>query len=218
MTRPAWFWLLGLGALFSGAALVAHILTGLSLRLSLVFTASLLGVAGWTAWRRAPGLRSRLRRSVARGAVAGLLAMLAYDFAKLTLSWLDPSPYNPFEAVRVFGMLLAGPGAPGPVVWGAGMAFHALNAVSFGVAFQLLWGSKGVLAGIAWGLFLELFQLTLYPGWLDIRLYREFVQISALSHVVYGAVLGVLCRGEKLRWIINSPPGSCHDVPAKRES
>ena len=45
-----------------------------------------------------------------------------------------------------------------------------------------------------WGLFLETFQLTLYPGWLDIRTYSEFATISALSHVVYGATLGLLAR------------------------
>jgi hypothetical protein len=39
-----------------------------------------------------------------------------------------------------------------------------------------------------------MFQLTLYPGWLNIRLYAEFAQISAISHVVYGLVLGKACQ------------------------
>jgi hypothetical protein len=55
-------------------------------------------------------------------------------------------------------------------------------------------GARGARAGVAWGLFLELFQLTLYPGWLDIRLYREFAMISSLGHVVYGLVLGAGTR------------------------
>jgi hypothetical protein len=60
--------------------------------------------------------------------------------------------------------------------------------------YCVLFGRRGVPGGIAWGVFLEAFQLTLFPGWLDIRAYREFVQISALSHIVYGATLGFLCK------------------------
>jgi hypothetical protein len=47
---------------------------------------------------------------------------------------------------------------------------------------------------MAWGAVLEVFQLTLYPGWLDIRAYQEFAQISALSHLAYGATLGWSAR------------------------
>ena len=49
-------------------------------------------------------------------------------------------------------------------------------------------------SGAAWGLFLETFQLTLYPQWLGISLIDEFVRISALSHVAYGVSLGMLVR------------------------
>jgi hypothetical protein len=51
---------------------------------------------------------------------------------------------------------------------------------------------RGLATGIAWGLFLESFQLAIYPGWLNIRFLDEFRQISFLSHVVFGAVLGLL--------------------------
>lgn len=73
---------------------------------------------------------------------------------------------------------------------------HLLNGTSFGVAYLFLFARDGrtsvrraLLTGVGWGLFLETFQLTLYPGWLDIRLYQEFATISALSHIVYGATL-----------------------------
>ena len=48
--------------------------------------------------------------------------------------------------------------------------------------------------GALWGLFLEAFQLTLYPDWLGIRFVDEFVRISALSHLAYGASLGLIAR------------------------
>lgn len=186
---------LGLGALFSGAALVTHILAGVSLRYALLFTGGLVALAVISVWRRAsPAQRAEVVRTIQVGLVSGLLATIAYDVAKYTLSQWDPSPYNPFEAIRAFGLRLAGPEAPPVLVLGAGSAFHLLNGVSFGVAFCFFLGRRGILPGILWGVFLELFQLSLFPGWLDIRFYQEFVQVSALSHVVYGAALGYLCR------------------------
>jgi hypothetical protein len=187
--------LLAVAATFSGVALVVHIVSGLSLRLALAGTTALMLLAIVAVWRLAdPARRRRIRRVAAMGATAGVLALLAYDLSKWLLSRLDPSPYNPFEAIRAFGMLLVGTGARADVVLAAGTAFHAVNGICFGIAFAFLFGGRGVLAGIGWGLFLELFQLLLYPGWLSPAFFKEFVQISGLAHVVYGASLGLLCR------------------------
>lgn len=188
-------------ALFSGAALVAHIETGASLPLVLLLLAAIVFVAVASVWRRAaPVTRTALRRLTVVGTAAGLIATLAYDLSKLLLSRLDRMSYNPFEAVRVFGVLLTGSRSPA-IAYVAGTAFHIVNGTAFGVAFSILLGRRGVLAGIAWGLGLELFQLTLFPGWLDIHAYDEFVQVSSLGHVVYGTTLGLLCR----RWLSQAP-------------
>jgi hypothetical protein len=90
----------------------------------------------------------------------------------------------------------------------AGIAFHVLNGIAFGTSYCALFGTRGVRAGIAWGVFLEVFQLTLYPGWLDIRFYREFATISALSHVAYGAVLGFTCRAALRAPLAPAGPGA----------
>jgi hypothetical protein len=186
---------LGASFLGSGAALVIHIVSGVSLRLALVLTIGLMAVAVRSIWQRTLARdRSWLVRRLGVGLIAGSLATVSYDIAKFVFALLDPSSYNPFEVIRVFGKLLIGPSMPAVAVYAAGTAFHFLNGISFGTAFCLLFRRHGVLAGIAWSLFLELFQLTLYPGWLDIRFYQEFVQISALSHIVYGMVLGFSCR------------------------
>ncbi|HEY1306800.1 MAG TPA: DUF6789 family protein [Vicinamibacterales bacterium] len=193
--RSSVFRTFGVSFLASGAALTVHIMSGVSLRLAIVASISLVAlVTGWI-WRRASTEdRSQLNRRVRAGLIAGAVATASYDVAKFALSQLDPSPYNPFEAIRIFGGLLTQSSMPGVVLYGAGTVFHLLNGISFGIAFCLLFRQPGPLKGIAWGMFLEIFQLTLFPGWLDIRFYREFVQISALSHVVYGMVLGVSCR------------------------
>jgi hypothetical protein len=186
---------LGMFALFSGAALVIHIISGFSLRLAVFSSAGIVALAVASLWRRVDATRrSRFVRLLWVGASSGILATLAYDASRYVLSLWDTSPYNPFEAIRMFGILLAGREAASASVYAAGSAFHLFNGTSFGLGYAFLFGRRGILAGILWGLFLETFQVTLYPGWLDIRAYREFVQISAFGHVVYGSVLGFLCQ------------------------
>lgn len=187
--------ILGIGALFSGIALLAHIIAGVSLRLALALTVGFLILTVCLVWRRTSSQeRSRVMRRTLVGLVSGLLATASYDSSKFALSQWDPSPYNPFEAIHLFGLLLVGSTASNLVVNAAGTVFHVVNGISFGLAFSLLIERPSVVSGIAWGLFLALMQLTLYPGWLDIGFYQEFAQISGISHVVYGIVLGSSCR------------------------
>ena len=181
-------------ALFSGAALLGHILVGARLPAVLAALAVFVLMVIAVAWRRTPlALRPLLRRATRIGATAGILATIAYDGSKAIFSRLDQTHYNPFETIRVFGVLLSGSANPS-IAYPVGAAYHLLNGTAFGVAFCLLLGRRGVVAGIAWGLGLEFFQLWLYPDWLGIRLYGEFVQYSVLGHVVYGTVLGTTTR------------------------
>lgn len=198
LTRPLFPFL----AMFSGIALLIYIVAGVSLVLGLALTTTAM-VAGFVfaMVMSPPAERRRIVRTVAVAAGAGFLATLAYDASKTVLSQLDPSPYNPFEVIRIFGSLLVGRSADPGLILVVGAAFHLLNGTAFGVAYTFLFARDGdttwrraLATGVGWGLFLETFQLTLYPGWLDIRLYAEFATISALGHVVYGATLGSLAR------------------------
>ena len=186
---------LGVLALFSGAALVTHIVSGFSLPLALLVAALVVALGVGVRWRRSsPQGRTKMVRFAKVGLGAGLVATVFYDVSKFLLSQWDDSRYNPFEAVRMFGLLLAGSAAPTSVIYVTGVGFHLLNGIFFGVAFCFFFGRRGVLTGVAWGFCLELFQLSLFPGWLNVTFYSEFLQISALSHLVYGAVLGLLCQ------------------------
>jgi hypothetical protein len=130
-----------------------------------------------------------------------VLGLICYDSSKAILSLADPSPFNPFGATATFGALLIGTNAPGWALQAAGIGFHILNGIAFAVAYATLFARFGatsrrraVLQGMAWGVFLETFQLTLYPGWLDIKAYAEFATMSAGAHLIYGAVLGLVSR------------------------
>lgn len=200
---PRWIpLLLAAGALFSGVALLAHIVAGLSLPVTLALTAVLLVLALAVVWLR---LTSPARRYMAvlfvRGLAIGFISTLLYDASRTMLVQLDPSAFDPFAALPIFGQLLIGATASRELVMAAGIGFHLLNGAFFGLAYVFLFGAQAVatlrralLTGVIWGLFLESFQLTLYPGWLNIATYREFVTISFLGHVVYGLSLGLLSR------------------------
>lgn len=73
-------------------------------------------------------------------------------------------------------------------------AYHVLNRATFGAAFALLMPRREIVTGIIWGLFREAFQLAFFPGWLGKTAYREFAQVSALSHMAYGGGLAS-CAG-----------------------
>ena len=151
--------------------------------------------------RAHPDTRRQLLATFISGIAAGLAATVAYDVAKALLSLFDATRWDPFEATHVFGLVLIGDAAPDPLVRAAGWMFHFSNGATFGMSFTFLFGTwaranrlAAIALGAAWGVFLESFQLALFPGWLSIKALDEFRQVSFLAHVVFGVTLGFLVR------------------------
>ncbi len=221
---PARYVAVSLG-LFSGVALLLNIIAGVSLPLALTMTTVVVIVLLTGVFRSVDTAgRAWVARTIAVGAASGITATITYDAAKALLSQLDPSPYNPFEALRVFGGLLVGASAPSAMKMLAGTGLHLLNGTSFGIAYTLIVAPRGgstrtraALYGIGWGLFLEMFQLMLYPGWLNVRYYTEFATISALSHVVYGLTLAGAARNLLGRTLRPGTAGASQSSHAVRE-
>lgn len=197
----------GVASLANGAALVFHIVGKLPLPalLAVTWTIAVIAVAGIAAVS-GRAARTSIVRTVAVGLAVGFPATLAYDATKALLSQLDPSPFNPFEATRIFGTILLGETADPAAVSVAGWVFHLANGCTFAIAFAALFARngrvslrRGLITGVGWALFLETFQLVLYPDWLGIRYLDEFRQISFLSHIVFGVSLGLLVPAG-LRW------------------
>ena len=181
--------------LSSGAALLVYILSGISLLWTLVAALAVFGALAVLIWRRSdPARRAHLRRRVAAGAVAGVIATAAYDASRFALIKLTGITFWPYDIFGIFGQGLIGRGASSWWVDLAGFGYHLTNGVGFAIAFTILFGARGILYGIGWALFLEAAMLTFYPGWLDIRAITEFVQVSMVGHLVYGTVLGFLAR------------------------
>jgi hypothetical protein len=206
--RPTPLVVAGVASLANGLALLLYILgrVPLPVLLALTWTVATLALATMGALSE-PSNRARLRRYIGIGFAAGIVATLAYDVTKAILSQVDPSPFNPFEATRIFGTILIGADAPPVLIAIVGWAFHLTNGCTFAIAYGCLFARggrvsmrRGILTGMAWGLFLETFQLALFPGWLNIKFLDEFRQISFLSHLVYGAAVGILVPAG-LRWM-----------------
>jgi hypothetical protein len=190
---------IAVGALLvGGVVLILVIVAGLPLVLSPLIGVAVIAAALVRARRRlSPGAWQRLLARVRALAVVAVAATLAYDVMRAVLAGIDPSPYNPFEVVRVFGQLMIGASAPTTAVFVAGWTYHLFNGVCFGIAFGLLFLRGGALStrwavarGIGWGLFLESIQLALYPGWVHIQWLAEFTTISIAAHLTYGVTLG----------------------------
>jgi hypothetical protein len=191
--------MIGLAAGFSGVALLLHILTGAALYTAEAVMVAVPIAATVVVARLAPRPVTREIWRVARaGVLAGGAATLIYDGTRAGLSLLDPSPYNPFEAIRQFGRAVLPPGAPASAITLVGAAIHLVNGSSFGVIYAVFAGrhmrtTRAALGtGLTWGIALEFIQSIVYPGWLKITtVFAEFLLISSLGHVAYGVSLGL---------------------------
>ena len=112
----------------------------------------------------------------------------------------------PFDIFTIFGQSLLGAGFEGAWVRMLGLLFHFANGIGFAIAYTISFGRRGIIAGIIWAMVLELFMVTIYPGWLGMQALEEFLQVSIFGHVVYGVVLGYVSK-----WFLTREPGPVHD-------
>ena len=186
----------GAACCVSGAALVVHILTRSPL-VARLCRARVRGLAGRGRGRGPgqtagdPAARSRLGVLAKRGVVVGLVGTAAYDASRWILVQLGGMHLSPFEALPLFGQALLGESREGLAVTAAGVAYHILNGVAFGVAYTIWFGRRRWWWGIVFALGLEAFMLALYPGWLNPRSIAELTQVSMVGHFAYGATLGL---------------------------
>ena len=187
--------LVALLPLATGAGLLGFLIARASLWVGFAVVAMLGSGVVAVVWRGAnEAQRALLLRRVRAGAIAGVCATAAYDASRYVLVTLFESPVWPFEAFPAFGGLLLGASAPYEPRLIAGAVYHVINGVGFAIAYALFSKRPRVLTGLIWALVLELFMVTLYPTWLNLKALDEFARISALGHMAYGAVLGLVTR------------------------
>jgi hypothetical protein len=187
--------LLAVLPLASGAALIVHVLAGISLGLALLASGLIVVVAATVLWMRLPATaRVEVAQRARAGVVAGLLATAAYDVARWILVTVMHYTFLPFDIFPIFGQAIGGTGLSFGAATALGIVYHYTNGVMFALSYALLFGPRGWWAGILWALGLEALMLSIYPGWLHPKAFGEFVSVSMLGHVVYGSVLGITAR------------------------
>ena len=133
---------------------------------------------------------------IAKGAVGGLVAAIAYDLYRLPFVLNGAPLFNVFPR---FGELLLGGTEPHWLVHALGWTYHFSNGAALGVMFlalasffrhpSLFWGA------VAWALFVEMMLLlTPYTTFFGLTLTLGFLLLTVSAHLVFGLTLGSYCQ------------------------
>ena len=179
----------------SGAAVLAHVFTPLTMTYSVPFivmpaTVVLLGLIL---------VRRRLYRQLhvvadllILGALTGFAATIGYDVIRPILRYIFDFSFNPFKAMPIFGSLMTGLPPSHPASIALGWVYHFWNGISFGMMFALVRPRGGALVGLLWGLGLHALMLWSYPRLLQVRLDDPgFLVTGCIGHAVWGVMLGL---------------------------
>lgn len=204
----------------SGIALVIAVIFNTSLGLLLCLLGSFAGFTFALKWSRtSPQKKPFIKQRFLVGILSGAIATLGYDISRLLVVKFGRMPISPFETFNIFGQLIVGEHFPRFVTLSVGTAYHLFNGVMFGVAYCFILGKRGWQYGVIWALFLEVAMFSLYPGWLNLEaVLREFTIMSVSGHIVYGAILGWLCRRllKRSRKTLTSP-STTESSPSREE-
>lgn len=188
----------------SGAGVVAHAFGWMSLRYSSLFVVvpSLIVLVSIVFLRRGHADRVRiLGDRVLYGAMWGLIATLVYDVVRPLIVAVAGFHFNPYKAMPIFGSLITGRPRDDALAIAVGWMYHFWNGIGFGVMFALVRPHGGWLAGLIWGIGLQLFMMAVYPEFLDARLDDlGFMVTGMLGHALWGVTLGwgLSWRGPKV--------------------
>ena len=133
---------------------------------------------------------------IVQGAIAGIVAAVAYDLYRLPIV-MSGAPL--FKVFPRFGELLLGGTEPRWLVHGLGWTYHFSNGAALGIMFlvmascfrrpMLFWGA------VAWAVFVEaMLLITPYATFFGLKVNGRFLFFTASAHLVFGIVPGVYCR------------------------
>ena len=131
------------------------------------------------------------------GLVGGFVATFVLDtFRQLGVihKWL------PTDTVMLFGKMISGP-MSAELMWvTTGILYHFLNGATFGLLYVLIFGAKNWKWGVAWGLIVEFFMMTLPPmapmtGFFGVKTGSPALfLITLIAHIGFGLTLGIVAK------------------------
>ncbi len=135
-----------------------------------------------------------LTPSRAGPAVADFVAAAAYDLVRLVLVRMVDISFWPFDVLSRFGRLLVGSSAPMSVVDAAGVVHHSVHGCGFALAIVLFVDRPTMAKALVGAGLLQLFMLSLSPGWLRLPAHGELLSVAAVGHLAYAVTLTVTTR------------------------
>lgn len=150
------------------------------------------------AWRTRGQPRSQRNPHtwITEGALAGLVAAMAYDLYRLPFV-LNGTPF--FSVFPKFGTLILDGHGPAWLIHLTGWTYHFSNGAALGIMFLCLatsaplrWIPSGA---IAWALFVEaMLLITPYTQFFGLRLNSTFLFLTLSAHLIFGLTLGLWLR------------------------
>jgi hypothetical protein len=136
---------------------------------------------------------------IVNGAVAGILAAVAYDLFRLPFV-LGGIPL--FKVFPQFGEMLLGSPDPRWLVQLLGWAYHFSNGAALGIMFlalvprptsrKLFWGAVAFALGVE-----ACLLATPYPRFFGLALDSRFIALTLSAHLVFGLALGAICAARR---------------------
>lgn len=151
--------------------------------------ATLVAATAWLARRRR---HPAIVRSIAAGALGGLIGTAGYDLVRLPFHLAGLRVLAPIDS---YGLLLTNATSSSGWTGTAGWVFHTTNGVCFGVAFALVLARRHVGWAIGWAMVLE--TATVVSPFLDrygLAGKHELIVLAYGAHVPYGLALGLATR------------------------
>jgi len=153
-------------------------------------------LAGWASWINAPVLLNGL----IVGVVAGALATIVYDVVRWILNKTVFTQYYSFKAIYIFGAWITGKDISTTEAAVAGWIYHYWNGLSIALFYTLTFGRRHWLYAVGWALFMEACMLGLFPFFLQVTNKWDFIALSMIGHLAYGAALGAIAQRYALNW------------------
>lgn len=179
----------------SALALVAHVLGFLPMPFFLeVFgIPSLLVLLALAAWGQKIDA-GMFTNCLWVGLWAGLVATLVYDGVRWLVDRGHLFGYNGFVPILMYGSWITGMPMTSLAARLAGWTYHYWNGATFGIIYALAAGKRHWLFGVGYGIVLECCMLGLFPLFVPVANKIDFIALSMIGHLAYGAVLGTLVQ------------------------
>lgn len=182
-------------ALVSLGALVFHVfhLLPMPFFLEVFGVPSLLVIYALGAYARKINARL-LTNGLALGTWAGLAATVVYDGVRYVVEHTHPFGYSGFVPILMYGSWITGRPTSSASAHVAGWLYHYWNGATFGVIYALTIGKRAWWWGVGYGIVMECCMLGVFPFFLRVTNKVDFILISMIGHLFYGATLGYLAQ------------------------